>query len=113
MPVLTIQSPGLVPENIGAGNTPDAGGDTCDNTNGKTMFRMTNTNGASRTVTVVAQKADPNASTTYNDIAAVLPATTGDMVMGPFGKDIYNDVSKALTFTYDAVTGVTIWAWEP
>jgi hypothetical protein len=70
------------------------------------FLHVKNTNGATRTVTVDS-KVLSNFGTDVN-LAVVIPATTGDMMIGPLtaqrfmGSDGFGDIS------YDAVTGVTI-----
>lgn len=72
----------------------------------RTFLHVKNTGGATRTVTIDS-KVLSSWGTDVN-LAVVIPATTGDMMIGPLpaqrfaGSDGFGDIS------YDAVTGVTI-----
>jgi len=89
-------------------NTPalvaaGAGGDTFVN-NGRTAILVKNTNVATRRVVVDAKRACEYG--VDHDTSTVVPATTGDMQIGPFPADRYGNVCDV---SYpDGVTGVTI-----
>lgn len=108
MAVLTVIKPGATMTNMGAGVAPAGGGDTCPN-DGKTMLRFTNTNGATRDVTVTMQKTSPSGYITYGNKVFTVPATTGDIIIGPFPTDLFNDTTASLVLTYSAVTGMLVW----
>jgi len=40
--------------------------------------------------------------------AVTVPATSGDMMIGPFPPGIYNDTNQDVNFTLDEVTGLTV-----
>lgn len=71
--------------------------------NGNSYLRVKNANGAICTVTVAATSAC-NQGYTHNKVVAV-PATTGDMVMGPFPKLRFGTTP---VITYSVTATVTI-----
>ena len=84
-----------------------AGGDQFAN-DGRIFIFLKNTNGATRTVTANSQS---NCSQGFDhDIAVVVPATTGEKMIGPFPPSRFNDGSGNVLLTYDADAGVTIAA---
>ena len=77
---------------------------------GKTVIEVKNTNGATRTVTVdIPMVVDGLAIT---DKAVVVPATTGDKIIGPFPPGMYNQPSGTwqgyVLVTFTAVADVTV-----
>jgi hypothetical protein len=107
MATLTVIKPGYLEANLGAGAAAAASGDVVPN-DGKTMLRFTNS-GSARTVTVTAQKASLDTVLTLNNVLVTVPATTGDVIVGPFPKHIFDNASGQLALTYDAETALTIW----
>jgi len=89
--------------------TPAGGALTDTVTNdGTTMLRFVNT-GSSHTCVVEAQTTCSWGAT--HDISVIIPATTGDVWLGPFPTARFNDTTGALTITWGAVvTGVTFGA---
>ena len=82
-----------------------AGGDQFAN-DGRIFIYLKNTNAATRTVTANSQV---NCSQGFDhDIAVVIPATTGERMIGPFPTDRFNDSSGNLQLTYSADTNLTI-----
>ena len=108
--VQTVAEAGITPSYASAA----AGGDTAKNENGDVFLHVKNTNGATRTVTVTAQTtaASPPGmgAMTKANVSVVVPATTGDKMIGPFAPLAFNDSSNNLVITYTAVTGLTIAA---
>lgn len=106
MAALTVQSV----TRSGNGLTPAygavaAGGDTFVN-NGRTFLHFKNTNGATRTVTVDSDASFPaDSGRAAADLAAVIPATTGDKILGPFPVEIWGEVVE---LTYSADAGLTV-----
>ena len=92
-------------------NTVAAGGDQFAN-NGNIVLYIKNTNAAARTVTVAAQSTSYTkagfGSLTKSNAAVVVPATTGERVLGPFPIDAFNNASGNCQITYSAETGVTV-----
>ena len=84
-----------------------AGGDALPN-NGKTWLHFKCTGGTPVTVTVTAQTAC-NQGTLHNAVGTV-PATTGDIVMGPFDTYRFNNQNGQALITYSGVTGLTVAA---
>ena len=81
------------------------GGDQFTN-DGKTFIHLKNTNAATRTVTINSQT---NCSQGFDhNVAVVIPATTGDVMIGPFPTARFNDATSSVLLTYDAVTNLTI-----
>lgn len=44
------------------------------------------------------------------NLTVTVPATTGDVMVGPFPRDVYNDSDGELTFTLSNITGLTVAA---
>ena len=88
-----------------------AGGDQFAN-NGKVILLLKNTNGSPRTVTVTAQQSTVTkpgfGSLTKSNASVSVPATTGEVVLGPFPIDAFNDASGNCLITYTADSGVTV-----
>lgn len=78
---------------------------------GKTFIHAKNTNGAIRTITVQAQVGSPPLGTDQ-DIAVVIPITTGEKIFGPFPKKYYDDSTGYAHMTYDAVADLTVAVYE-
>lgn len=106
MAVLAVQSA----TRSGNGLTPTygavaAGGDSFPN-NGRTMLHFKNSNGATRTVTVASQASFPaDSGRAAQNLAAVIPATTGDKMIGPFPPEIWGE---SVNLTYSADAGLTV-----
>lgn len=76
----------------------------------ETMLRVKNTSGASITVTVVTPRTD-QVGNAVADNTFTVPATTGDVLAGPFPAEIYNDPTTGVaSITYSAATSVTVAA---
>ena len=104
----TASPPGAGCIALGAGATPAGGGDPFPN-DGRTILRFTNTNAATRTVTIAPVTASPATYLTYKTWAFIIPVTTGDLVTRTFETSIYNNASGEVAMTYDAVTNVLVW----
>ena len=107
MATLTVIKPGMTTTNLGSGTAVAAGGDVCPN-DGKTILRFTQT-GSQTIVTVTAQQTSAQGWNSYNTKTITVPATTGDVVMGPFPKAIYDDTQGRLVLTYDSATTMKVW----
>ena len=86
----------------------DAAGDRVKN-NGSLFLEFKNTSASPVTITI-------NSVTLCNqgfdhDVTVTVPATTGDRVVGPFPQTRFNDGDGFLTWTYSAVTSVTVGAF--
>src|SRR6478736_1945942 len=85
----------------------NAGGDTFQN-DGRTLLRYKNTSGAPITVTVDDPTSVLAGAQAFNpDVQFVVPATTGDVTIGPFPPARFGDV---LAVTYSGVTSLTVAA---
>lgn len=111
MATISVITPGMTETSIVTLTACDANGDVVPN-DGQTLLRFKTTHTSTITVTVAAQKADPNAYTSYNDITVTVPANTGDVIVGPFPKEIYDNTSGQLVITYDAVTATSMQAFS-
>ncbi len=74
---------------------------------GKVLLHVKNT-GSQITLTVAAVAKLAGVSLT--NPAIVIPATTGDKMIGPFDPTVFNQAAGVVYVTYTAVTGVTIAA---
>lgn len=83
--------------------SPEVGGDSFENFNGRLGLSMANTNGATRRIRLL--KAHHDGETTYQEY--VIPATTGQGIIGPVDKRTYN-FGRFVHLEYpDGVTGLT------
>jgi hypothetical protein len=71
-----------------------------------TFLRVKNADGSSKTVTVVTPALSAGGNP-IADPAIVVGATTGDVLIGPFG-DEYKGANSIVSVTYSAVTSVTV-----
>ena len=73
--------------------------------NGAVFLHVKKTDVATCTVTVVT----PNtvAGLAVADYTAVVPASTGDKMIGPFSPNIYNDAAGNIAVTFSEVAGLT------
>jgi hypothetical protein len=108
MATLTVQKivrTGITPSFAAA----DVLGDKVAN-DGQTFVELKNTNGANRTPTFASQIAagaiPPGA--VKQDVAVIIPLTSGDKMIGPWPTSYFNDPTGFLTWTYDAVTNLTV-----
>jgi hypothetical protein len=86
---------------------PAAGGNAFANSGGKAVFLVTNTGGASRTLTFFAQNKN-NQGLTTNQVVVVPAGTTQLLPIGPFSTSIFNDASRNVQVGYDAITGLSV-----
>lgn len=83
-----------------------AGGDTLVN-DGTSILHIKNTSGSPVTVTVVASgRCDEGF---LHDIQVVVPATTGERLLGPFDTKRFGALAA---IQYSATTGVTVAAYD-
>lgn len=73
---------------------------------GQTFLHFKKSGAGACVVTIVT----PNTSDglAVADLTVSVPATTGDKMIGPFPRDIYNDSSGLVSFTCSEVTGLTV-----
>lgn len=86
-------------------NACAGGGDQFAN-DGRVLCHFKNTSGGAITVTFVAQVACNRG--TIHSTTLVVPATTGDKMIGPFDPQIFNDSNGMLQMTYSGVTNLTV-----
>lgn len=101
-------------------------GTTLDPTNGhvisgarfrKLMIRITNTNGTNRVATIKAGAYPPAESAGLGDLAVTVPATTGDVLIGPLESarfaqangDIYVDLGASIAGIIAAIQFPDTW----
>ena len=83
----------------------DAAGNYWTNNSGKTFFRAKNTTGSPINVIVNSQR---NCDQGFDhDITVSIPATTGDIMIGPFDTTRWNDGDGRVQVTYGA-GGLTV-----
>lgn len=104
MSVIAIQTIDLDGE--GADYAAAVGPDTFVN-DGRTFLHCKNTNAATRTVTIDSTKACDQGFD--HDQAVVIPATTGDVMIGPFPTARFG---TTVTVTYSAVTNLSVAAFK-
>jgi len=102
--VIAIQTIDLDGE--GADYAAAVGPDTFVN-DGRTFLHCKNTNAATRTVTIDSTKACDQGFD--HDQAVVIPATTGDVMIGPFPTARFG---TTVTVTYSAVTNLSVAAFK-
>ncbi len=94
---------GVAPTRTGALNT----GNTYKfRNNGKTILHFRKTGANACTVTINVQ-ATLRGKTVTNQTVNV-PANTGDVVIGPFPHDVYDDTNHDCSFTVSEVTGLDV-----
>jgi hypothetical protein len=110
MALLAVQSAvaaGIVPT-YNAASTSDT---FVDDGSERTFVHIKNTNGSQRTATVVPPQATANqpgvGPYTVPTMSVIIPATTGDKMIGPFPSAYINQATGLVTLTLDASAGVT------
>jgi hypothetical protein len=104
-----------------AGITPTYGaalaaGHAFDNSGGNVILHVKNAGGSPITVTIGGTKTVDGR--TLPALTVSVPATSGDKIIGPFPKDLYNaanadtSLAEAITVDYSAVTSLTIAAFK-
>lgn len=95
-----------------AGVTPvyNAGLTTTDTfifrNDGKTLLYFRKTGAGICTVTMVTGEVVRGLAVA--DITVAVPATTGDVLIGPFPGDLFDDPNHDVSFTLSDVTGLTV-----
>ncbi len=110
--VTSITKAGVTPT-LAAANS---GGSSFANDSSERVFlRAKNTDGSTATVTIVAQQTPASVpgvgSVTVPDIAVIVAATTGDVLIGPI-PPAYIDSSGLSHVTYSSVTALTVAAFK-
>lgn len=75
---------------------------------GKTFLHFKKSGATDCTVTVATQNTVDGLAIT--DLTVTVPATTGDIMIGPFPREVYNNSDGELTFTLSNITGLTVAA---
>jgi hypothetical protein len=97
-----------------SGGTPsfvsaDSAGDLFANTGGTTMFHVKNSDSSSHNVTFDCQK--PCNYGYDHDVVGAVPAGE-ERIIGPFTTYRWNNADGKVSATYDAVTGLTVAAYN-
>ena len=79
--------------------------------NGATLVEFKNTNGATRTVTIVSQRPTLEGYTATNG-TVTLPITTGNKIIGPFSQTIWSNSSGYILIILSATADVTMAAFK-
>lgn len=99
---------GAAPAYTAAGATPllNTGDAYTFNNDGRTLLYFKKTGAGACTVTVVT----PNTvrGKAIADTTFVVPATTGDVMAGPFPPDLYNDANSNVSFSVSDATGLSV-----
>ena len=82
-----------------------AGGDSFANP-GNAFIHIKNANGSAATLTIVTPKTVDGLAVADRTVS--IPATSGDVMIGPLPAATYNDASGNVSLTYSAVTDLTI-----
>lgn len=92
------------------------GGDAVLVKRGGVFLHLKNTNAAVRNVTLTAQKAsfpkEGFGTVVRGNIVVQIPVTTGERIIGPIPPQAFADANGKCQITYDAVTNLTIKAYE-
>ena len=107
MATLTVQNislAGITPSYAGAAEA----GDEFLNT-GDTFFQIKN-GGSEATVTIETPAKIEGID--IAEIAVVVPATTGDKMIGPFDSSIFNQTTGRVAVTYSSETSITVGAFK-
>lgn len=75
---------------------------------GKTFLHIKKSGATDCTVTIATPGTVDGLAVT--DLTVTVPASTGDKMIGPFPRDIYNNASGQIAVTFSNVTGLTIAA---
>jgi hypothetical protein len=75
--------------------------------NGRVILHFKNT-GSQSTVTFVTPVTF--AGQALADLTATVPATSGDLMVGPFPPEHFNDAAGRILITFSSTTGVTVAA---
>jgi len=103
--VQTVSMAGITPTYAAATVTD---GDDFAN-DGNTYVEVKNT-GTQKTLTITTPATVRGVA--IADLAITIPATTGDVKIGPFPPEIFNDGNGRVHTLLDAVTGATIGAFK-
>lgn len=89
-----------------------SGGDACE-VGDDIFLHFKNTNAATRTVTLaIPSGASTYPNVTYTNVAVVIPATTGDKMIGPISALFKDPATGLCQITYDAVPGLTVGCFK-
>jgi hypothetical protein len=106
--VQSITTAGLTPSFEAANGS---GGQMFAN-NGRRFVRVKNASGSPITVTVLIPATLDGVAPANGGKQVTVPATTGDVVFGPFGATTYNQADGKVYLDFSAVTSVTLAVLE-
>ena len=108
MATLTTQS--ISRSGLTTSFTSAAGGGDSFTPDGQTLLRVKNASGSIITITVVSPGSVIE-GVTKGDVTFTVPATTGDVIAGPFPAEHFADPTDGLAdITYSGVTSLTVAA---
>ena len=106
--VLTVQETTRAGLAVAFVSGDTANGHSFDNSSHRVMLEVKNAGGSPINVTIeTVQSIDGNA---VADLVVVCPATTGDVIIGPFRADVYDQTDKTVNVDLSDDTSVTIGA---
>lgn len=74
---------------------------------GRTFLHFKKTGAGSCNVTIATPRTDADGNAIADKVVAV-PATTGDVMIGPLPASVYNDSDGNVSFTLSNITGLTV-----
>jgi len=77
--------------------------------NGRTVLHFKKTGAGAANITIETPKTLRGYAVA--DQVVIVPATTGDILMAPTDRDLFNDPSQDVNFTTDEGTGLTVAAF--
>lgn len=80
--------------------------------NGRRILRVKNASGSPVTVTVLIPATLDGVAPANGGKQVTIPATTGDVTLGPFGATTYNQADGKVYVDFSAVTSVTLAVLE-
>lgn len=83
--------------------------------NGKTWIQVANTNASPCTVTVYSKVATWQSlpeGVAASNLTVIVPATTGNKIIGPFNPRAWNTTTGYLLFKCSSITNVTVGAFR-
>jgi hypothetical protein len=87
-----------------------AGGDTFPRPHDSVGLRVRNAGGSAITVTVVIPGTNSYGEAQPDVVSSSIPATTGDVILGPFPPEAVDPSTGLISVTYSGTTSVTVAA---
>lgn len=74
--------------------------------NGRTFLHFKKSGASTCTVTIATPGSVDGLAVA--DLTVSVPASTGDVMVGPFPREVYNDANGLVSFTLSNITGLTV-----